>query len=145
MVGGGYGTRQIEEPINGVAASGVGFADGGFVVKAANSGADYDKTTGITDQPVGVVVDDTVDPTTGNTLTAKRIAIQRHGVVPVKSEAATWRRHDKAYLAATDGYVVNSDGGSAKCIGTYVGPDNVAYAAGDKVEIDLDASASQIL
>lgn len=144
MVTGTLGTRQLEEPFSIRAEASTGFDDGGYVVKISGSGATVSKTDGITDTPFGVVMDDTKDATTLEVQNGKLVSVQRHGIVPVKSAAVTWRRGDTAYLHTTDGYVTNVDGGSAKKIGLYVGQDNVAAAAGDKVEIDLDASVSDL-
>lgn len=135
-----FGSRGLEEPIRRYALNAVGFDDGGYVLKLTTEDGipKVEKTSGITDDIYGVLVDATFHQDTTTVATGRLVDVMKHGIVPVKSEAVTWVHGTPAYLGATDGYCTNVDGGSASILGEYVGQGETV-AAGDKVEIDLDS------
>lgn len=135
----GMGSRSAEDVLNGFAAAGESFDDGGYVVKSADSGATVTKTTDVTDAWVAAVVDATKD-TLGNLLTGAPVGLYVFGVVPLKAIAGTYRRFDAIYLSQTaeaNGHVKNSNANSATRVGTYVGDDNLTVVDGDKIEVLL--------
>lgn len=100
--------------------------------------------TAITDTAMAVAAYGSFDIQTGavKTMTAGDkhafYLVGSGAIVGAMSEAVTWEFGDVVYLAATDGYVVNTDGGTAKYIGHYIGRDNTTVIAGDLVQIVLD-------
>jgi len=115
----------------------------GYVYKDNGSGQ-MTVQTAITDTAIAVAAYSSIDPQLGTakTMTAGDshafYLLGSGAIVNVVTEAVTWEFGDVAYLAATDGYVVNTDGGSAKKVGHYIGKDSVADSAGDYVQIVLD-------
>lgn len=136
-----FGTRGLEEPIRRYALNAVGFDDGGYALKLVTEDGipKVQKTTAITDDFYGALVDATFVADSTTVATGRLVDVMKHGIVPMKSEAVTWVHGTVAYLAATDGYITNVDGGTATLVGEYVGSDGLTVEAGDKVEIDLDS------
>lgn len=109
-------------PINGKleASSSAGLS--GLLLKV-NGTDTLSKCAAIGDTPIGITIESSQRDKDDALVDGGTVSFMPSGgVMYVRAEAATYNVGDTLYLGATDGFVIQADGGSATVVGVYVGP-----------------------
>lgn len=116
-------------PINGTMKAGTSAGLSGLLLKVDGTNT-LNTTAAIGNTPIGITIESSQRDKDDALVTGGRVSyMPSGGVMYVRAEAATYAVGDTIYLAATDGYGVNADGGSATVVGVYVGPGEVITSA----------------
>ena len=115
-------------PINGKLKAGASAGLSGLLLKVDGTNT-LGLCAAIGDTPLGITIESSQRDKDDALVTGGTVSyMPSGGVMYVRAEAATYNVGDTLYLGATDGFVIQADGGSATVVGVYVGPGEVISA-----------------